>query len=78
MANCKMNNVEDLLKYYEKLFYKIQYENTTINRFSEKKKDTMNKIKSKIYLLRLFLKNNIYYLSDTNDFFTTNNLRSSL
>lgn len=77
MFNCKTNSVEEILKHYEKIFYKYQYESTTTDRLSVAETTEGKKIKSIIELLRLLLKNNIYYLSDTNDILL-NRLRSSL
>ena len=75
LENC--NDVETILKYYEKLFYKYQYDHTVIQKLSNKKNSYVNELKSKIELMKLLLKNNIFYLSDTNDILM-NQIRSTL
>ena len=77
IAQCKTNNVEEVLKHYEKLFYKYQYENTNLFRLSENERHEVNELKSKIDLLNLLLKNNIHYLSDVHHILIQR-LRSSL
>jgi len=66
-------NVEELLRYYEKQFFKLQYENATINRFNIDQNEAEELLKI-IRVLKYYLQNNCPFISVGN----SNRLQSLL